>query len=99
MEIMAIDLWGGGGLYPEMVFESVVLIVDYTVSSDYSGTQPLLWRLEAGVLASTGSTPVATDPARTVAGFDLIAAGVDTLDEILNMDLVFLNDGSSGSVS
>ena len=99
MEIMAIDLWGGGGLYPEMVFESVVLIVDYTVSSDYSGTQPLLWRLEAGVLASTGITPVATDPARTVAGFDLIAAGVDTLDEILNMDLVFLNDGSSGSVS
>lgn len=79
--------------------ESAVLYVKYWVEDlNYDGTESVKWRLEGDITwEDTGITPLNTEMLPVVKTFDLFAAGVDTIDEIANLDISFWNtDGMDG---
>jgi hypothetical protein len=81
--------------------ESAILHAEYWVESeDYSGTDSILWKLESeSTWHDTGITPLSTDICSVVKSFDLFAHGVDTLDEIANLDISFFNSDTGGGQS
>jgi hypothetical protein len=74
--------------------ESATLYVEYWVeNTGYSGTNSVMWKLETdATYSSTGITPMNTDITPFLWTFDLFANGVDTIDEIANLDIMFTND-------
>jgi hypothetical protein len=78
--------------------ESATLYVKYWINmTGYTGNQYVLWKLETDVaFMSTGIQPLPSELTATVKTFDLFANGVDTIDEIANLDIYFQNnDGGS----
>ncbi len=79
--------------------ESAMLYVEYWVeSTEYDGTNSICWKLEGeGTWHGTGIYPINTETSPVVKTFDLFAEGVDTIDEIANLDIAFPNnDGGEG---
>lgn len=79
--------------------ESAVLFVEYWVeNSMYSGTNSVMWKLQTDIIfQTTGITPTNKELEAVVGTFDLSASGVDTIDEIMNLDIQFINnDGGTG---
>jgi hypothetical protein len=79
--------------------ESAMLYVEYWVeNSMYSGTNSVMWKLRTDVTwHTTGITPINTEMSAVVKTHDLYAYGVDTIDEIVNLEIQFVNnDGGTG---
>ncbi len=77
---------------------SATLYVKYWINdTGYTGINSLMWKLETDIVWSfTDITPLASELTPTVKTFDLFANGVDTIAEIANLDIYFLNnDGGS----
>jgi hypothetical protein len=74
--------------------ESAMLYVEYWVENDlYSGTNSVMWKLQTDItFSSTGIKPLPTEITAKVGTYDLFAQGVDTLDEIANLDIQFINN-------
>jgi hypothetical protein len=79
--------------------ESAELYVEYWVENDlYSGTNSVMWKLQTDItFTNTGIKPLPADMTAKVGKYDLYAQGVDTIDEIANLDIQFINnDGGIG---
>jgi hypothetical protein len=79
--------------------ESAMLYVKYWVEEKaYTGTNSVMWKLETDIsFHTTGITPLNTEESPVVKTYDLNAYGVDTIDEIINLDIQFINnDGGTG---
>ncbi|HEX9907930.1 MAG TPA: S8 family serine peptidase [Thermoplasmata archaeon] len=96
-ETMALDTWDAG--VPPAPLSSATMIVTYFVDPDYNGTRSLLFAAEGMPYASTGITPVGGEPGLIWAEFDLYAAGVTTVGQLEDLNLMFLNDGTTGTIS
>jgi hypothetical protein len=78
--------------------ESAELYLEYWVENDlYSGTNSVMWKLETDItFQSTGITPLNNEMSPVIATYDLYAQGVDTIDEIMNLDIQFMNNDGAG---
>jgi hypothetical protein len=73
---------------------SAILFVEYFVNtSGYSGTGSILWKLETdSIWSDTGIQPLEPDVCVTIQTYDLYAQGVDTIEEITDLDIYFENN-------
>ncbi len=74
---------------------AAVLWVNWYVDSGYNGNNPIHWTTDevtSPFANSTGIIPGPNDTIDNTASFDLYAAGVDTIEELENLDIGFLNN-------
>ncbi|MDI6855809.1 MAG: FG-GAP-like repeat-containing protein [Candidatus Thermoplasmatota archaeon] len=69
----------------------VVLWVQYKTDSGYQGNKNITWALEGTPLSNTTIMPYDTQNEITI-GFDLFEQGVDTFDEIADLNVSFENN-------
>ncbi|UCE39395.1 MAG: hypothetical protein JSW00_09290 [Thermoplasmata archaeon] len=73
--------------------ESAELYVEYWVeNTGYSGISSVMWKLESeGTFHNTDITPQSSEMSPVLKTYDLYAQGVDTIDKIMNLDIMFWN--------
>lgn len=98
METMYVD---GFDLDLPYVMTGATLWVTYSTDPGYDGTRAVQWGLEGEpTLQDTTIVPVATlDPNdEFTASFDIYGAGMDTFNELRDLDMAFFNDASAANV-
>jgi len=99
-ETMEIETWDVGALVDGLTVSSAAILVTYTASSDYDGTNAVQWAPEGSAYMSTGIIPSASDPPLYDGLYSLPLASVPTVGDIRNLDLRFINnDANTGTVS
>ena len=91
--VMFIDSFDTSGMSGTVT--AATLKVQYSVEAGYTGTLPIRWALDGGILASTSIVPVDGQEDQT-GSYDLYAQGVDTLAEISTLDIEFTNNDGAG---
>jgi hypothetical protein len=76
---------------------SVTLHVQYSADSGYNGNANVLWSTNGVNYVSTGIKP-SSSVLNVHATYNLYANGVDTVGELLSLEIAFQNTGSAGAV-
>lgn len=98
-ETMEMETWDVGTLLDATDISSASIVVRYSVDPTYDGATFLQWKRETAVpWEETPIQPQATDPPGTTATYDLPIATIDTVGELRNMDVRFVNGATTGSV-
>jgi len=87
MEVTDFDI---NASYQTKIISNATLRIKYSTESDYDGDQPIKCN---GV--STGIVPLSSQTVEDVYSYDLLAAGIDTWNEINLMEVSFSNTGDS----
>ena len=97
-QTMEIETFNTGALSDALLVRSARLVVTYSASGTYLGTNPIQWARDGTPYASTNIVPHASDPLGTVASFSIPIASVPTVGDVRNFDVSFANNGGVGSV-
>ncbi len=89
---------GGFGARVRLGVEQALLEIESSAPADYQGSATVEWRLGQGAWQSTG-LQVHPSSDGEVQIFDLLAAGVSTVDDLEALELRFVHDAGSGGVA
>ncbi|MDD1771571.1 MAG: FG-GAP-like repeat-containing protein [Methanomassiliicoccales archaeon] len=95
-ETMCIGSFSLDSTYESYPVAKVVLTVNYTADSSYSGTNHIQYSIDGVTWYETDILPTASSVENT--SFDLYLAGIDTWDELESLRVLFYNDGT-GTIS